>query len=74
MKKSFCIFALLAGAVYASHEKPRLKFVDPSAPCRKKSSRPILSNALVPLEPVTAPEQWIWNDIDGTSYLTNIRN
>ena len=45
-------------------------------PCRKTSfDKPKLGNIKTPLEPVDdLPDQWIWNDIDGTNYLTNIRN
>src|SRR5438270_686387 len=34
MKKTLCILALFAGASQAL-EKPRLKYVDPEAPCRR---------------------------------------
>ena len=75
MKKTACILALLAGTAYASTEKPRLKYVDPSMPCRRKSAVPILGNSDSSLTAVTdVPENWIWNDIDGKSYLTNIKN
>jgi len=26
------------------------------------------------LQSVEAPEQWIWNNIEGSNYLTNMRN
>ena len=76
MKKSLCIFALLAGATYAAtEEKPRLKFVDPSTPCRRKASTPIKDHIKEPLQPVSdIPDNWVWNDINGVNYLTNIRN
>ncbi len=76
MKKTICIFALLAGATYASTEvKPRLKYVDPSGPCRRKASTPVKHNVKSALEPVQdLPDNWVWNDVNGMNYLTNIRN
>ena len=45
-------------------------------PCRKTSfDTPKPGNIKKPLVPVDdLPDQWIWNDIDGVNYLTNIRN
>lgn len=64
----------MAGVAYATVDTPRLR-VDPSAPCRKKATKPILGNARQVLAPVSdIPENWIWNDINGSNYLTNIRN
>jgi len=51
------------------------KFVDPESPCRKTSTEAKKENVRKPLEPVDSlPEQWIWNDVNGTNYLTNLRN
>ena len=75
MKKTVCILALLAGSAIASTEKPRLKYVDPSMPCRRKAAVPILGNSVSTLTPVNdVPDTWIWNDVNGTSFLTNIKN
>lgn len=44
-------------------------------PCRIKSTKPIkpvLKSSLTPVE--SLPEQWIWNNIEGKNYLTNMRN
>jgi hypothetical protein len=63
---------LLASSVEA---KGNLKFIDPSAPCRVVSDKPKTGLIKKPLEPVNdLPEQWLWNDIEGVNYLTNLRN
>jgi len=52
-----------------------LKFIDPESPCRKVSTEPKVENPGAALEPVTdLPETHIWNNVDGVSYLTNLRN
>ena len=69
----FAVFALLAASVSAKGKN--LKFVDPSAPCRKSSGKPQPGLIKKPLEPVESlPDQWLWNDIEGVNYLTNLRN
>jgi cathepsin X len=66
---NFATFVALVGTANA------LKYVDPSAPCRKSSGKPQPGKILKPLEPVKdLPEQWIWNAVNGTNYLTNLRN
>jgi cathepsin X len=47
---------------------------DGGQPCRKKSTKPISPVVKAPLEPVTLPDQWVWNDINNTNFLTNLRN
>jgi hypothetical protein len=71
MRTTLLVLALFAGAALAS--EPRLR-INPDAPCRRKSSKPILGAPGEPLPDVNAPDQWIWNNIAGTNYLTNIRN
>merc|ERR1719453_2151611 len=66
----FAIFALVAAA---SASEVR-KFVNPDAPCRKMSDKPQPGNVREPLQDVSLPEQWIWNDVNGVNYLTNLRN
>jgi hypothetical protein len=73
MKRTLLVLALFAGAALASEDKPRLR-TNPDAPCRKKSSKPILASPGEPLPVVNAPDQWIWNNVESTNYLTNIRN
>jgi len=52
-----------------------LKFIDPESPCRKVSTEPKVENPGAALEPVAdLPETHIWNNVDGVSYLTNLRN
>jgi cathepsin X len=65
----YSVYALLLSQATA------LKFIDPEKPCRKQSSEPKKELIKTPLEPVNdLPEQWIWNNIEGVNYLTNIRN
>jgi cathepsin X len=69
--KSFAVIALLG---YANASRPRL--ANPDGPCRLPYShyKPVITNAK-PLIPVNdLPEQWLWNDANGTNFLTNVRN
>jgi hypothetical protein len=34
--------------------------------------KPVIKNPLVPVNQV--PETWIWNNVNGTNFLTNVRN
>lgn len=73
MNKTFCILALLLGTSLAT-ETPRLRRVSPDEPCRKKPAKPILASG-APVTPVAdVPDTWIWNNVDNTNYLTNIKN
>ena len=67
----FADLALFFTAVSAAEVR---KFVNPDAPCRKVSDKPQLGYVREPLTPVELPEQWIWNDVEGVNYLTNLRN
>lgn len=66
MKTSVIVLALFLGSSVA--------LVDKSAACRKKSARPITPVVRTPLAAVDAPVQFVWNSVNGTSYLTNLRN
>jgi cathepsin X len=48
--------------------------VNPEAPCRKVSDKPKKENVREPLQSVELPETFIWNNVDGVNYLTNLRN
>merc|ERR1719240_2363725 len=50
------------------------KFVNPDAPCRKVSNEPQEGYVREPLTPVELPETFIWNNVEGVNYLTNLRN
>ena len=66
----FAIAALLGATALAANRK-----VSKSAPCRIRNlnrAEPRIKAPLVPLEDL--PAQALWNNIDGVSYLTNIRN
>lgn len=66
-RTSIFIIALLFGAVFAMKNGT-------TAPCRVKSQKPINSNVREQLKPVSLPDQWLWNNINNTNYLTNLRN
>lgn len=61
-KKTLCILALVAGTSLAtSVEKPRLRYVDPSNPCRRKAATPITGNVRNELTHVAdIPDSWNW--------------
>jgi len=62
----------LAAVAFAASENRR---VSHDAPCYRKSETPVVSANTIPLAPVDdLPEQWTWNSVDGTNYLTNVRN
>ena len=68
----YAVYLALVGAAAA---KKNLKFVDPESPCRKSSGEPKVSLIKEPLVPVKdLPETHIWNNVDGTNYLTNLKN
>jgi cathepsin X len=66
MRTSAIVVALLLGAALA------LK--DGDTACRRKSQRPIQPVVKAPLIPVEAPESFVWNNVSGVNYLTNLRN
>jgi cathepsin X len=60
--------AALAGVAMASR-------INKESPCRIPLTETMEWKVDTPLEPVAdLPEQWIWNDVRGMNYLTNIRN
>ena len=68
----YAVYLALVGAAAA---KKNLKFVDPESPCRKSSGEPKVSLIKEPLVPVKdLPETHLWNNVDGTNYLTNLKN
>jgi hypothetical protein len=75
-KTSLCVLALIAGSALAnSQEKPRLKYVDPVHPCRKLRTGNEVSVVKHELTTVMdVPETFVWNAVNGTNYLTNIKN
>ena len=64
-------FAIAALIATVSAER---KFVNPDAPCRKVSNEPQEGYVREPLTPVELPETFIWNNVEGVNYLTNLRN
>lgn len=50
------------------------KFVDLEHPCHKARKEPKIDKVRTLLTPVDLPDTWIWNNIEGVNYLTNIRN
>jgi cathepsin X len=75
-KTSLCVLAtLFATSAVASAEKHQLKFIDPIHPCRKQNSGNEISHVIKPLTHVGGiPETFIWNAVNGSNYLTNIKN
>lgn len=75
-KTSLCVIAaLFAASTVATLEKPKLKFVDPSHPCRKQNSGNAITVVNTPLTDVeNIPETFVWNAVNGNNYLTNIKN
>lgn len=65
MKTSVIVVALLLGVALT-------KNLDTA--CRKKHDRPIKAVIKKPLEAVTLPDTWVWNNVNNTNYLTNLRN
>jgi len=72
------ILAALSGAIVAADKGRR---VSKSAPCSIRPEPHLMPEVTMPagfrpwnLTPVDLPEQWIWNDINGTNYLTNVFN
>merc|ERR1711935_218460 len=67
--KYHAIALLFSGSVQAGTK------VSKDAPCRVSNGLPQPGHIINPLEPVDdLPEQWIWNSVEGTNYLTNLRN
>lgn len=59
------IGATAAGKIYS----------DPDKKCRKKDALRGPDNIKNPLKPVESlPDNYIWNNVNGVNYLTNIRN
>jgi len=69
--KSFAVVALLSMTVFA--DKPRRVSLD--TPCHKRSIHRAEPVIITPLEHVNdLPTSWEWNNVDGVSYVTNVRN
>jgi len=66
----FALFALIAGVKADALRK----YVNPDAPCRKVSTEPKPGNVKEPLKSVDLPDTFIWNNVEGVNYLTNLRN
>lgn len=63
-------------ALTASVSAKQLKYVDIGKPCKKKWD-PLTAPAdqvKTPLMDVELPKEWLWNNVNGTNYLTNMRN
>ena len=57
-------------------QKPTLKFVDRDTPCKKKWDPTTAAPNVVKevLSAVELPTNFVWNNVDGKNYLTNMRN
>lgn len=69
--KTFSVCALLGAAVMAD----KARRCDPKYPCRIRNLNRGEPRVHTPLIPVNdAPLIWEWNNIEGRSFVTNIRN
>lgn len=66
MKSLLSVAALLLAGAVAQKEN--------GAPCRIKSKVPIEGVVRSQLTPVELPETFVWNNVNGVNYLTNIKN
>ena len=69
------LFVSTSQAEEVKVKKP-LRYVDPSQPCKTKwnpetAPKNVVHQELTALE---LPKNWFWNDVNGTNYLTNVRN
>ena len=70
--RAFASIALMGAVAFA---EKKLRMIDPDAPCHRVSGKRSAPRVHTPLEFVDdLPEQWIWSDVDGINYLTNVRN
>ena len=67
MKTSIFVVALLLGTAVAMKKYG-------TEPCRKKSNRVIKPVLRESLQQVDVPENFVWNNVNGVNYLTNLRN
>ena len=65
MRTSLFVVALLLGVITSKNA---------DAACRKKHGRPIKPVLKSELQNIDLPESWVWNNVNGVNYLTNMRN
>lgn len=66
MKTSIIVVAFLLGGAVALR--------DGDKPCRVKSTRKIQTVVRSALDNVDIPDTFVWNNVKGVNYLTNIKN
>ena len=66
----------IAVALALTSSASALKYIDKSAPCKKPWDPLTAAPTVVkePLQEVDLPENWTWSNVNGTNYLTNLRN
>jgi cathepsin X len=65
-------FALALVAAIASAKR---LYTHPDMPCHRHNDNKGAPHIHTPLVHTTElPEQWLWNDVNDTNYLTNVRN
>ena len=73
MKNFFAVAALMGTLASAIPDQAKPRRVSKDAPCRVKPEvEPELMEG-TPLEDVDVPEQWLWNDVNGKSLVTTVR-
>ena len=74
----YAVYLALTAGISASNssKKAPLKFVDRDTPCKKKYDPLTAPENKVkePLKAVELPTNFVWNNVDGRNYLTNMRN
>ena len=73
--KSFAAVCLIAAVVYA--ETNPFRRVSKERPCRVTPTvkpEPLIKKPLRWLSEADLPKQTLWNDVEGTNYLTTVKN
>ena len=68
--KTFAVAALMSVSVFGKLRRASL-----DKPCRIRNMNRAEPRIHTPLEPVNeVPTSWLWNNVGGVNYVTNIRN
>ena len=73
--RTFAMIALM-GTMTLATETPKLRRVSKDKPCRvvpEKMGEPLIKTPLTHVSDEELPAQWLWNNVNGTNFLTTIR-